>query len=133
MPTQFILDSQKKIVYSTANGHLTLQEMLDHLGTIRQHFLDGKLDDQWAQIINFLDVDSMEGVNAKAVRELIYINPWPGGCPRAIITTDKFLYGLSRMYQNLGDFKTMQVGLVHNLEEAESYISQCRETGKPSP
>ncbi len=126
MPTEFELDRSKRIVYSRAWGDLTDAELLDHMAKMRGLLEQGALDSTWAQVFDLSDAKNLDEVSSAGVGRLAKGNPWPKGSIRVVIAPSDLLYGLTRMYQLIGDPKTEAVHIARQRNEAEAFIAYQR-------
>jgi len=131
MPADFTLDESKKLIISRARGHLTLQELMNHLLELRSQFEDGTIDVSWAQIVHLEDIESLETVTSQKIRQLADASDWPEACPRAVIAPDKLIFGFARMYQMWGGSRTKYFKVSRTETEAEDFIRSFRKKADP--
>src|SRR5450432_2730724 len=103
MPAVFKLDPSKRMVYSRSSGILADEDLLGHIGKIRDLFEQGVLDSSWAQIMDFTATTELAAVTSEGIRLLAAQNPWPRESIRVVIAPTNEVFGLTRMYQLLGD------------------------------
>lgn len=127
MPIRFELDHKARLVRDRAEGILEAEELLELIGTHRELFAAGTLDDSWAEIADFSRVDEVRRITPKNIERFCDANPWPPDALRTLITPTDLLYGLARMYQLTGGDRTRNVHIARSASEALDWIIHNRD------
>jgi hypothetical protein len=126
MPFDIELRPAERTVYTRVSGALTDAELLGHMARIAALFRDGTLDGDWAQIVDFTQVEHVDGISSAGVRRAAEGHPWPQYAVRGFVVSTDEQFGLARMYQSLGDPKTADLCLTRSPAEAREIVARER-------
>jgi hypothetical protein len=97
MPFRYLIDSDRRIVFSTYSGRLTDTDIIGHADCLRA---DPLFQPHFRQLTDTRDVVAVD-VTPHGIRRIAKSNPFAASARRALITDSRFIYGLTRMYETL--------------------------------
>lgn len=117
MPAQYIIDVEKRIVFSRGFGIVTDQDILGHASRLKR---DPKFDPSFRQLIDASEITEVAVTPDGIVLLSGETNPFPADAVRAIFAPHDLVFGMARMFQLLHAEKNMLV--TRSLEEAERHL-----------
>lgn len=118
MPSSYLIDVERGIVFSRGWGVLTDQDIFDHAATLAA---DPRFDPGFRQIANFGDVTDFQ-VTSKAVREVAGRNPYHRDARRAFVVASDEGYGLCRMFWSYIEASAEDFTIVRTMAPALEWI-----------
>jgi hypothetical protein len=101
MPAFYFIDKERRLVFSSGSGVLTLEDMLGHRSRLLK---DPDFDPDFSQIFDFTNVTQVE-IKSEDVLLLAETKVFSPKSHRAVIAGNDLVYGLSRMFEILRDTK----------------------------
>ncbi|MBT3279796.1 MAG: hypothetical protein HN909_08830 [Phycisphaerales bacterium] len=118
MPVTYTIDHDQKLVYTTAEGVLTDQEVLSH----RDRLMEEQIDPlTYRQLVDLRGVEKID-ICAGTIHDLSKTNPWGMGAHRAIVAPAKMLFNLARLFQMNIEAHSDDIQVFHTLEDAKDYL-----------
>ncbi len=118
MPASYRIDVERRMIFSTATGVVTDEDLRGH----RERILaDPDFGASFDQLWNFQDAAKID-ISATAVRQLARARSYEPGVKRAIVTPSDLGYGLARMFQILHDEAPEDLRVFRDLEEAMKWL-----------
>ena len=128
MPGSYVIDVERRIVFSRGWGVLLDAELIDHARTLRA---DRRFDPLFQQIADFSDVRELR-VTSAGVRAVAENNPFERDARRAIVVASDAAFGLSRMFELYTGSHPDQFRIFRTLAEAAQWIGLEREAPWPT-
>lgn len=119
MPIRYVIDKERRTVFTTLYGTLTLKEGLDH------HYRLGVDPDFDPSFNELMDGGTLESIslNSSGIFELSGSCPFGPESKRAMYSTDrKLYYGLARMFQTLAGGRHGDIKVFKQLDEALDWL-----------
>lgn len=120
MPCRYVIDKERKLVVSTAWGHVTADEMMVHDDRLRS---DPDFSPEFNQLADGTGVESVEGTRDE-MRRAAGRSPFSLGSRRAFVAVSTFVYGMERMITTYIEMsKTPSLlGVFHDLPSALEWL-----------
>ena len=93
MPGSYLIDVQRRIVFSRGWGVLTDDEIMSHASTLRE---DPRFEPTFCQVIDFGDVRELK-VTTPGVRSVAQRNPFRPDSRRAVVAPSDEAFGLGAL------------------------------------
>lgn len=116
MPLTYRIDRVSKIVFSTAEGAITYQDVLDHEEHIHH---DPDFEPEFSQLVDCRQVTEAK-LTADFMRSVALVNIFSPKARRAFVTKGNFVYGLLRMYQILK--ADAHIAVFRDMDEARHWL-----------
>lgn len=118
MPINFVVDTQRALVLSTAWGEISAHELLQNERSLGQAagFSPGM-----RQLGDFRAV-TVPRVSWKDMRELAFHSPFAPSARRAFVVGSEEMYGLARMYQMAADRDDENMQVFRDLAQARRWL-----------
>jgi len=118
MPGSYLIDGERRIVFSRGWGVLTDDEILSHAKTLRA---DPRFDPGFRQLLDFLGVSEIL-VTSAGISTLARHNPFRRDSRRAVIVPTDEAFGLTRMFSLYTDADPSQFGIFRTTGPALEWI-----------
>jgi len=122
MPMSYRIDTTKNVVHATASGVLTDDDVMSHRKKLTG---DPEFSPQMAELSDIRQVTDFQ-VTPAGVRIMVASDVKmlaAGGMHKlAIVADENVAYGMSRMYQTLGEPNIRSVGVFRRYEDAEEWL-----------
>ena len=122
MPMTYSIDTPKSIVRATGSGILTDEDVMAHRQALTS---DPAFNQKLREISDIRQVTDFQ-VTPAGVRIMVAndvkMTAMGGMHKLAIVAEENVAYGMSRMYQTLGEPNIRSVGVFRNYEEAEEWL-----------
>jgi hypothetical protein len=119
MPATYKIERERKLVTTTVSGVLGLATVLAHQDQILK---DPEFDPSYSQLLDFTQVSKVE-LSGEDVRILALRSVFSPSSRRAILTSDKLLFGFARMFEMLRENAGEQgIRVFDNRDEARAWI-----------
>ena len=122
MPMTYTIDTQKNVVRAVGTGVLTDDDVMAHRQAMTG---DARFSPKMCEISDIRQVTDFQ-VTPAGVRIMVASDAKmtaTGGMHKlAIVADENVAYGMSRMYQTLGEPDTRSVGVFRSYEEAEGWL-----------
>ena len=120
MPVSFRIDKSLGLVFTTAEGVLTVQDILTHLHRLRD---EPDFGPSYDQLIDLRDVIEFS-VSGAEMRTISRHHLFNEGSRRAIVAESKITFGMARMYQMLRETygKPDVVRVFRDMAEARCWL-----------
>lgn len=128
MPSSYVIDAPRRLVFSRGWGVFTDEELLWHGRTVRA---DPRFDPGFRQIVNFLELTEVR-VTVDGVRTLAQINPFHTDSRRAIAVSTDLVFGLTRMFEAHTNSDQEQFRVFRALGPAFEWVGLAPETPWPA-
>jgi hypothetical protein len=124
MPISYWIDSNVGIVFTTATGVLTDEELLAHK---RKLTADPGFKRGMVEVSDVREVTQLD-VTPEGVRSFVHQDQLDAERLRdyklAIVVSRDVVFGMARMYQTLTEENVPNVGVFRNLEEAKVWLGR---------
>ncbi|HET7535685.1 MAG TPA: hypothetical protein VFJ90_04475 [Candidatus Didemnitutus sp.] len=117
MPTDYVIDVPRRVIFSTTTGNSSLQEIKEHHTRLMQ-------DPSFAPSFNqLLDLRQLEGHNATTadLMALAERNVFGAGSRRAIVVSQDVHYGLARMFEMMRQGEE-EIMVFRDIAEARQWL-----------
>ena len=118
MPFIYKIDKERRVVFSTGSGTLTLEDFLAHQSQLLK---DPDFDPSYSQLADFTQVQLVPvkgGIEKIAQKDV-----FSATSRRAIVVKDDLQYGFARMFQIHRDLAGEGgIRVFRNVEEAQDWI-----------
>jgi len=118
LPAQYRIDSESRIIFSTARGVLTEEDLRGHQSRL---LADPAFDPKFDQLWDFSEVTKLH-VERKAVSHLAQARSFEAGVKRAVVAPSDLAFGMARMFQLLHDQAPEEVRVFRSQEEAQGWL-----------
>jgi len=118
MPTHYRIDSERKLISSTAIGVVVDDDLRGHQRTLLN---DPAFDPSFDQLWDFREVADVE-ISTNAVREFARARSFAPGAKRALVATKDAAYGMARMFQALHEDAPEDLRVFRSLDEAKIWL-----------
>lgn len=118
MPMRYEIDPGVRLVRSIAWGVLTGEEIRDHQQALAA---DPAFNPTYQQLGDFRFVTEAR-VDTASIREVARVRLFVPGSRRALVARSDLVYGLARMYQELGGFDEEFGQVFRELEAALAFL-----------
>lgn len=118
MPGSYLIDLDRRIVFTRAWGLLSDKEIIAHAETLRT---DSRFQPTFRQIGTFIETSSLLLTSA-AIRSVAENNPFPRDARRSFVVTTEVAYGLARMFMLYLDADPKQFGIFREIGPALEWI-----------
>ena len=118
MPAEFRIDRSRKMVFSSARGVVTDQEVLAHQDRLRN---DPDFEPSFWQFIDFTHATQVD-LSVKTIRILAQRNPFGKHSRRAFYAHNNVVYGLARMFQILTDHHKDELNVYRDISDARKFL-----------
>ncbi len=116
MPTSYRIDKSLGLVFTTAQGVLTGQDILMHLKSLREN---PDFDPSYDQLVDFRDVTEIP-ISAGKMKAISTHHVFNG---RGAVVAEKDIgFGMMRMYEVLSKFEPDQFKVFRNMAEARRWL-----------
>ncbi|MDJ0867222.1 MAG: hypothetical protein QNK03_14015 [Myxococcota bacterium] len=129
MPATYRIDAEQRLIYTTATGVVTDDDMSSHQAAL---VADPSFDRTFDQIWDCREVEVLE-VSAEGLRRLASARSFDADARRAVVAGTDVVYGMARMFQSLHDEAPEEVRVFRKLEEALAWlgVEAVEEPGSP--
>lgn len=118
MSADYEIDTDRRIIFSTASGVLTEDDLRGHRKQLRADpFFDPSFDQLW----DCSEVTKV-AVGIEVVRFLSRSSSYEAGAKRAVVAPDDITFGLARMFQTLHEDAPEEVRIFRSREEARRWL-----------
>ena len=124
MPARYGIDLQQRLVHSSGEGRLTLEECLIHQRTLRT---DPNFRPDFSQIMDFTRVEhiALTGADVRKLAEAAVFSPT---ARRVIVAPTVTAFGLARMFAMIREFAGERgILIARSRAEAEALLFQPQE------
>jgi hypothetical protein len=122
MPMTYTIDASHKLVRATGSGVLTDDDVMNHRRALAA---DPEFSPQMREISDIRTVTEFQ-VTPAGVRIMVAADVKmvaSGGMHKlAVVAEENVAYGMSRMYQTLGEPNIRSVGVFRNYKDAEEWL-----------
>lgn len=118
MPARYEIDTERRIILSSASGTLKDEDLQSHQQALLS---DPAFAPTFCQLWDFRGIDRVEVSNA-LLRELAGSRSFAPGAKRAVVASRDLLYGLARMFQIMHDDAPEDFQVFRTLEDATSWL-----------
>jgi hypothetical protein len=122
MPVAYRLDRSADVVFATAHGVITDDEILEYATRMVN---DPGIDPGVDQLIDLRGIDAA-AVLSDTIRRLAEIfrdyDPVPARAKLAIVASRDVLFGMARMYEVYRDRDSDSIGVFRDIEEARRWL-----------
>jgi hypothetical protein len=119
VPASYRIDQEHGLIFSTATGVLTDEDLFSHQRRLRS---DPAFDGNFNQLWDLREVSDVK-VSSSTVRELAEARSYEPGARGALLAPRNVTYGLARMFQMLHDKAPEQTRVFRTLKEAEEWLA----------
>lgn len=129
MPAFYVIDKDRKAVFSSGKGMLTAADLMGHQERILK---DPEFDPTYSQLLDFSGITGIE-ITSEDVRRLAQKNVFSSDSRRAFVVQDDLQYGLARMFEIHRDIAgETGIRVFRTLDEAMNWIfSRTPDTEAP--
>jgi hypothetical protein len=120
MPSDFIIDDQRAVVFSRGTGVFTYAEFLDHMARLSA---DPRFRPEFDQLVDCRALTSLE-FTSDQTSELAKGSIFSGRSRRAFVVSSDLQFGMSRMfatYREIGGAK--EIMIFREMREALSWLN----------
>ena len=118
MPFDFVIDSERRIVYSRAWGEFTEADVVAKRQRLKA---DPRFDPTFRQLADFSGVTRI-AISTASIKALTSSDPWDSEARRAVFAPADAVFGMARMYEMLMCKSTSNIGVFRRFEEAEKWL-----------
>ena len=119
MSAQYRIDSERRVIFSSATGVLTDEDLHEHQAQLlADPFFDPGFDQLW----DFTRVSAVE-VSPEALRHLAHSRSYKASARRAVVAPDDLRFGMGRMFQLLHDEAPEELRVFRSLDEARRWLA----------
>ena len=118
MPVSYRIDKSLGLVFTTAEGVLTVQDILTHLHRLRD---DPDVDSSCDQLIDLRDVIEFAASTAE-MQTIADHNLFNERSRRAIVAETDMSFAMARMYEMLRESKPDQIMVFRDMAEARRWL-----------
>jgi hypothetical protein len=118
MPASYKIDKERRIIFSSAEGTLTEEDLREHQRSV---LADPDFEPTLAQLWDFRAVEELDVPNA-AVGDLARSRSYAAGTKRAFVAPRDVQYGLARMFQMLHEAAAEDIQIFRDIEEAKDWL-----------
>lgn len=119
MPASYKIDKGRRLVISTGEGRLTIDDILNHMDRISH---DPDFDPEFSLLIDFTNVSAVD-FGPEEVREFAKRTIYSRHARRAILVKDDLQFGLARMFEIHRELNGEPgIRVCRSLEEAMEWI-----------
>jgi hypothetical protein len=118
MPVDYRIDKENSVVFTTASGKVTAEEIL----TGRSHMADDPgFSPNMKQLVDMVGVSEV-AITTKDLRGVAACDPFGTGAKRALVGDRDVTFGMLRMYEVLSDRQDISVMVFRDIEEACEWL-----------
>jgi hypothetical protein len=117
MPVDYRIDSERRIVFSTGTGAVTVQEILAYQQRLRQ---DPAFSADFNQLFDYRTV-SAEQLRTTDIQGLAETDVFSPGSRRAFVVSEDVTFGLARMFEMFRD-SNERIVVFRNINEARRWL-----------
>jgi len=128
MPASYLLDLERRVVFSRAWGVLTDADITAHAAALRS---DARFDPSFRQVADFRAVSEIR-VTGAVVRGIAFDNPFRREARRAFVVASDLAFGLARMFELAAAADAEEFRIVRTIEPALEWIGLDPATPWPS-
>lgn len=119
MPISYRIDAAQKVVYTTIEGEITDDQIIEHAGTIGN---DPEIDHSFVELV-YASPTSVAGVTSSGIRNSAdALSSYTPMKRTAFVTAGDVEFGLARMYEFLADEYPVEVRVFREEAEAKSWL-----------
>ena len=118
MPATYKIDTDLRMVFSTASGILTDEDCHAHVDALHE---DPLFESSMGQLVDFTPVTEVR-VTAGAIHTFARRNPFGQGARRAFVVADDVVYGMARMYDSLTSHQPHDLTLFRDMAAARAWL-----------
>lgn len=118
MSTSYHIDMDLGVVYSTASGIVTDQELIEHQSALIK---DPEFRPNMRQLLDTRAVSEIQ-VTPEGVRTIASHNPWRKGARRALVALNETAYGLGRMFELGRAHAEDEFRVFRTMDEARAWL-----------
>lgn len=118
MSASYRIDSSQRMIFSSATGVLTDDDLLTHQDRVTN---DPGFDPTFSQLWDFRHVSDVEVTNA-TLQELAGARSFRAGAKRAVVAPKDVLYGMARMFQMLHGEAPEDLRVFRSIDEARNWL-----------
>ncbi len=122
MPVSYVIDIDKKTVFSTFTGHVSNAEIMTHQNELRND------PDFTSDMFELMDCISEVSVDHKVanVIGLVESSPWASDSRRAIVAPDPLIFGRSKVFQAYISHKNGDVSVFRGVSAAKKWLYEAQ-------
>ena len=128
MPGSYLIDVQRRIVFTRGWGALNDAELIAHAESLSSN---GRFDPGFRQIIDFRDLSDIR-VTGAGVRAVAQNNPFRRDARRAIVVASDEAFGLTRMFELFTESDPDQFRIFREIGPALEWIGLDRTIAWPT-
>jgi len=128
MSVSYLIDTERRIVFSRGWGVMTDAEIAAHPQSLRA---DPRFDAEFHQIVDFRALTQIR-VSSGGLREVARMNPFRRDARRAFVVATSEAFGLVRMFGFFTDSSHEKFAVFHEIEPAFEWIGLDPKTPWPS-
>ena len=118
MPASYLIDREKRVVFSRGWGVVSDGDLYDHQQRLRN---DPEFDPTFRQVMDFTETTTVS-VSVAAIHQLASVRVFRPGTPRAIVVPATATYGLARMFQMLVEPEGETIEVFRELAPARNWL-----------
>ncbi len=118
MPASYRIDKSLGLVFTTAQGVLTGQDILTHRQRLRE---DPDFDPSYNQLIDLRDVIEF-AASTTEMRKISTYHISTEKSRRAIVAEKDIYFGMARMYEMYGEADPSQIKVFRGMAEARRWL-----------
>jgi hypothetical protein len=125
MPLNYVIDTQRRLVTSTASGIVTYSDLTAHQNQLKN---DPEFDPTFDQLVDGIGVTKLE-LTTDNVRAIARQRLFAAGSRQAFATSSEFAFGMARMFELYRDSAGTGrlVKVFNGLEAAQEWLQHNRE------
>ena len=118
MPASYRIDVSLGLVFSTAQGVLTNDDILVHQAALRD---DVNFDPAFSELYDFRSVTKFE-LSAEQIQAIAGRPIYGTGSRAALVAPDDLVYGLLRMFQTMAEGGHGNIQIFRDMDDARSWL-----------
>jgi hypothetical protein len=116
--TEFQIDPARRTVFTRSIGHSDLEEQLDFQRRLRAH---PAFDPSFQHLYDAREL-AASNITSDGMKTLAESSPWGPQSRLAVVVSQDFGYGMSRMYQMRKGADSTHMSIFRSLEEALAWL-----------
>jgi hypothetical protein len=118
MPASYQIDTDRRIILSSASGKLTDQDLREHQRAV---LADPDFEPTLNQLWDLQQVEQLD-ISTAAIRDLANSRSYAAETKRAVVAPRDVLYGTARMFQTLHEEAPEDFQVFRDVGEAKGWL-----------